>query len=89
MIDVQSVLKRTGLEMTLTNEVGEYKYLGEPDTLRPTKDHTTLRFKTDGLYSNVHPFTMALLHTGRKLHDVVYIKPTFMEGAKTVEIFYS
>lgn len=89
MIDVQSILKRSYIEVTLSNEAGEFKKLGEPSTLRPTKDHYTLIFKTDGQYSNIHPFTTALIHTGRKLHEIVSIAPTFMEGAKTVELFYA
>lgn len=88
-VALQTFIKNRDLELTLFNEVGDVQYIGKATTIKSSKSKTLLKFDTTSIFENISPFTLASLHSGRKLFTTFIIKPVQPEyDIKTIELVY-
>jgi len=89
MSSLQNFIKNRNLELTLFNEFGESGYVGEASDIIPKKGRYLLRFPVSKLFSNVSPWSVATLHSGRKIFSSFYIRPINDTSFTTVEVVYT
>lgn len=81
-------LQKSDVLLTLTNEAGETYRAGKPDYVKPLASKTIMRWKTKGDYTNINPFTYAILHNERKVFSAVYIQPLLPQTETVIELEY-
>lgn len=88
MRNLQDFLKGHDVELTLLNTAGETFNAGKVVMVKPYSNHHKLQFNTDGHYSNIFPFTMAVLHGKREIFDGLFIKPIILSTETVIEVTY-
>ena len=88
MRNLQEFLKGHDVEVTFTNNAGEILNAGKAVMVKPYANKNVLRFETDGRYSNVFPFTYAVLHGRREVFDGLFIKPLILTTETVIEVTY-
>lgn len=89
MTELNDFLKTSDIYLTLTNEQGETFAAGKADYVKPLNSKTVIKWRVSGEYSNIHPFTYAVLHGIRTLFGVNAIKPIQPSSETTIEMVYS
>lgn len=84
MSKLNDFLKNHELGLTLTNEQGETYYAGNADFVKPLSTKTLARWHVKGDYSNIYPFTLAIIHGKRDIFSTLFIKPVLPGPKETV-----
>lgn len=71
----KKIIQLADAKLTLFNQKGETYSAGEVTTLIHTNKGLTLRWKASEPFSHALPFTWAALHKGKKIFNVITIKP--------------
>lgn len=88
MSNLNDFLKKNDLLLTLVNEQGEKYEAGPANHIRPLKTKTIIRWSGLGNFSNVFPFTYAVLHGERKIFQAMTIRPIMAGTESVIEMVY-
>lgn len=88
MNELSEFLRNSDLYLTLTNNEGETYDTGMADKVKSLKSKTIFRWKVNAGYTNVFPFTLAVLHSNRRILDALYIKPILPNTETVIELVY-
>lgn len=80
--------KSPQLLLTLLNESGEKYTTSDADFVKPLSNKTVIRWKTNGKYTNILPFTHAVVHSARSIFEYSWIRPVFMTNETVIEVVY-
>lgn len=88
MNDLQRFIQNKDIELTLFNELGESVYVGVASDIKPNKSTSLLKFPVPKPFKNVCPWTLATLHSGRRIFTTFYIKPVYDVNVTTIEVVW-
>ena len=88
MQSLSDFITRSDLFLTLTNKEGEKFEAGTPHEMRELSSKTILKWKVNGKYNNIFPFTLAVLHGKRSILRAMEIKPVYPKTETIVELEY-
>jgi len=74
------------VQLTLTNDQGEAVYIGEADTVKPRKSGNYVRFPATVIPDSAYPWTLAILHRGRKVYTTIKVAPVRVTSGMVVEL---
>jgi hypothetical protein len=86
--DLQTFIKNRELELTLCNEMQDAAYVGTASDIIPNGDEHILKFPVTNKLSNICPWTIAILHSGRRVFKSFYIQPVLDANVKTIEVVW-
>lgn len=86
--ELNDFLKTSDLYLTLINEHGERYEAGKAEYIKQLNSKAVLKWSVDGKYSNVFPFTYAVLHGIKEIFAVNFIKPIQPDRETTLEMVY-
>lgn len=88
MRNLQDFLKSHDVQLTLVNSAGETYNAGSAVSITNYSHKNLLKFYTDGNYTNIRPFTYAVLHSQREIFDGLFIKPILPTTETIIEVSY-
>jgi hypothetical protein len=88
MTDLQAFIQDRELELTLVNELPESGYVGVASDIIPKKGEHIIKFPVSKAFKNVCPWTIAVLHSGKRIFKTFYIRPVLDVNVKTIEVVW-
>lgn len=86
MSSLNDFLKKDDLYLTLTNEQGEVLRTEKAAWyIKPLRTKTIIKWETNGKYTNIFPFTVAVLHGKQKVFKTLFIK-AILPSTETVAL---